>query len=521
MALLDWTGKPFPDAPPTRPLAEVSATGVREDVFAPVGRYLTPQRLATILDTAAQGDPEEYWTLAEEMEETDLHYYSVLSTRKLAVLGLERRLEPPDGQEGGRAKEIADACRKAVIERPNFGQLMYDLLDGLGKGTGIVQPVWDTTTRPWSYAEFRWTDQRWFKYDTNNVRRLLLRTDRHPEGEAIPPGRFIVHVPTIKSGYPVRSGFARLAAIAYMAKKYTLKDWLAFMEVFGMPTRIGKYDPGITTATQKDQLLSALQMIGADACALIPEGMAIEILDAKRPSGADSLFGGLANYLDEQLSKGILGQTMTADSGSSLAQAKVHQMVRQDILEADARQLEATINQYVIAPWVLYNYGEGAPVPMLRLETEPPEDLELFTKAALPWVEAAKKRVSSAWLEEKFGIPESALEEEPEPEVPAPVPGQPVPAPGQPGGGIAENARKPTPVQTQVSDLDTTSEELATQYEIVLGDQKDLLQQIAEQSLDYEDYLRRLKVAAKSMDSDMLVRKLALETAKARGAANA
>lgn len=42
---------------------------------------LTPERLAGILREAEAGDPYQYLELAEEMEEKDLHYLAVLSTR--------------------------------------------------------------------------------------------------------------------------------------------------------------------------------------------------------------------------------------------------------------------------------------------------------------------------------------------------------------------------------------------------------------------------------------------------------
>lgn len=521
--IVDRFGRPYPEQPPTRPIAEVSAMGTREDVYPPVSRGLIPTRLAGILDSASEGNTEEFLSMAEEMEETDLHYYAVLSTRKLAVVGAHRDLEPADDSES--AKRIAEECTKWVVDRPEFGQAMYDWLDALGKGFAVIQPVWDTSTRPWTYKELRYTDPRWFTFDTENLRTMLLRTDRKPEGEPMPPGRFAVHKPHLKSGLPIRSGFARLAAITFMLKKYTLKDWVAFMEVFGMPTRIGKYNPDSTGSEERSQLLAALRLIGHDAAALVPEGMEIEILDTKRPSGGDSLFGGLADYLDKQLSKGILGQTMTTDNGSSLAQARVHEDVRRDILAADARQLEATVQAHLIRPWVIYNFGLDAPEPRFRIHIEPPEDLELFTKAALPWVQAGM-RTDAAWVREKLGIPEppegaeNVLGETPAAGPPGASPAGAGAPPGQPGEGpgeVAANAALP-PRLRPAEDLPA---ELAGDWETVLGDHRDVLEEVVANSASYEDFLKRLSSLEKEFDSNNFVRRLALEMAKVRGLANA
>src|SRR6266567_9502057 len=55
---------------------------------------LTPERLASILRQAEFGDPFLYLELAEEMEEKDLHYLAVLSTRRQAVAQLDLVVRP-------------------------------------------------------------------------------------------------------------------------------------------------------------------------------------------------------------------------------------------------------------------------------------------------------------------------------------------------------------------------------------------------------------------------------------------
>ena len=61
--------------------AEPSLTSIRTIWYQSVANELTPERLGDILLAVDQnGDIYEYLTLAEEMEERDLHYHSVLST---------------------------------------------------------------------------------------------------------------------------------------------------------------------------------------------------------------------------------------------------------------------------------------------------------------------------------------------------------------------------------------------------------------------------------------------------------
>ena len=117
----------------------------------------------------------------------------------------------------------------------------------------------------------------------------------------------------------------------YLFKNYTLKDWVAFCEVFGMPLRLGKYQPG-ASEEDKRALMQALVAIGADAAGIFPDGTTIEFVNTEKTSSTD-LYERLARYCDEQVSKAILGQTLTSDSGGgSYAQSKTHNDVRHCLL---------------------------------------------------------------------------------------------------------------------------------------------------------------------------------------------
>ncbi|MED8409153.1 DUF935 family protein, partial [Escherichia coli] len=73
-------------------------------------------------------------------------------------------------------------------------------------------------------------------------RQFRLLTDDEPvDGVPLTPGKFIVHQPRLKSGLPLRNGLARLVAVMYMLKSFTVRDWWAFAEKFGIPVTVGKY----------------------------------------------------------------------------------------------------------------------------------------------------------------------------------------------------------------------------------------------------------------------------------------
>jgi phage gp29-like protein len=143
---------------------------------------------------------------------------------------------------------------------------------------------------------------------------------------------------------------------------------VTFAEIFGQPLRLGKYGAGATDAG-KQSLLRAVANIGTDAAAIIPDSMLIEFTEA-RQTGSAELYERFCEYLDRQVSKAVLGQTLTTDllrGAGSRAAAQVHDEVRRDILAADARRLGETLTRDLVRPIVDLNAGPQRRYPRVEL----------------------------------------------------------------------------------------------------------------------------------------------------------
>ncbi|WP_333827712.1 phage portal protein family protein [Pararhodobacter sp.] len=318
MALLDAYGRPVK----TQALVETGTarpgmTGVRQVWAGSAASGLTPVKLASILSACDQGEHTDYVILAEEMEERDPHYASVLGTRKRAVSGVEPVVKA--GGDDTQAQKIADAVREAITEHEGFADLVEDMLDGLGKGWSVVEIDWGRSAREWWPERFEHVEPRFIRFDRETLRIPRLLTDTAlVEGEPFAPFKFLFHTPRLKSGIPLRGGLARLVAFTWMCKAFALKDWVSFAETYGLPLRLGRYGP---EATREDveKLFLAVANIGTDAAAVLPKSMEIEFQNAAGGASGDQLFENLARYLDEQTSKAVLGQTMASGIGTAIA----------------------------------------------------------------------------------------------------------------------------------------------------------------------------------------------------------
>lgn len=382
---------------------EVAVASIRDRFSSYPSVGLTPQRLARIFREADEGDILRQAELFEEMEEKDSHLYSLLQTRKNAVLGLDYDVIP--FSDDPRDREVADFITEALDHILGFEEALLDLLDAIGKGISGTEIMWEIADgRVWA-RELCWVPQKRFTF-TADTGELRLLTDQNPvQGIELPANKFIIHKYKARSGHPSRQGVLRVVAWMYLFKNYTLKDWVAFAEVFGMPLRLGKYDPG-ASPEDREKLLQAVVQLGTDAAGIISRNTDIEFIETKGTGGA-SIYQGLANFCNAEMSKAILGQTLTTEVGSrgSYAASQTHAEVRQDLLEADCKALAETLRRDLIRPLVLFNFGPETRLPWIKFHYEPPEDLAAESKTYATLVKEVGLPIAAEHIYEKFGIP--------------------------------------------------------------------------------------------------------------------
>lgn len=404
-------------------IAAPARTSVRTIQSGHPAQGLTPQRLGRLLREAEDGDAVAYYELAEEMEEKDLHYLAVLRTRKLAVARLPIEVEPADDSE--EAKKDA-ALIETWLKRDMLQLELFDMLDAIGKGVSTTEMVWDMKPDLWQPSKLHWRDPRFFEFDRVNGTDLLLRGGETGVGEPspLPAGKFITHYHPSKSGLPIRSGLARIAAWGYMFKNFAIKDWVTFLESFGHPLRIGKYGPN-ESEENKNILHRALLELGSDAAAAFPETMSIEFVDRKAGTAPNDLWRSQAEYIDDQLSKAVLGQTNTTDAkagGLGSGQAQVHDGVRGDIEDFDAMMLAGTLNRDFVVPFVMFNHGPRLAYPRLKIGR--PDEVDIAVE-----IDSAEKlaklgvQIDGEEMRERAGLPaakspETALRPETPPQMP-------------------------------------------------------------------------------------------------------
>lgn len=420
-----------PDGQPARrevlttDIAGPTLSGVRSVLTGYPGDGLTPQRVAIIMREADAGDPVRYLELAELIEERDQHYLGVLGTRKRSISQLPIQVDAASDEK--EDTDRADMVR-AWLTRDELQDELFDILDAIGKGFSQTEIIWDTSMGQWEPSRLEWRDPRWFAFDLVDGRTPLLRTEQG--NEPLPPFKFISATIKAKSGLPIRSGLARTACWGWMFKSFTLRDWAIFTQTYGQPIRVGKYDAASTPA-QRDVLFDAVANIAGDCAAIIPDSMVIEFVEMKSAGANADLYLKRADWLDQQTSKAVLGQTATTDAiAGGHAVGQEHRQVQEDIERADAKALSAVLNRYLVRPWIDLQWGPQKAYPRLRIGREDTKDITA-TVSALKELVPMGLRVQKSDVSDMlgFGDPDPGADVLTAPAAPAPIlPGGPMPA---------------------------------------------------------------------------------------------
>ncbi|MBP5202289.1 DUF935 family protein [bacterium] len=292
---------------------------------------------------------------------------SCMASRKAGVSKLNFELA------AGNASENVVKFIKEIFDEFDHKHLFDMILNCTAYGYQPIEINWGVRSGKIVPVLIEEKPAEWFCFSEENELRFLSKKEPWA-GEALPPMKFIC--PTLQGSYKNPYGISVLSKCFWPVafKKGGMKFWVAFTEKYGSPWLIGKYAPGASIKDQND-IQSHLEDMIQDAVGTFPDNSKIEIIEATGKSASAEIFNRLIDVCNADISKAILGQTLTTELGStgSLAAAQTHNEVRKDIILDDARIIEKAVNQ--IIRWTVdQNFGTSVPAPKYHFYE--PEDVD-------------------------------------------------------------------------------------------------------------------------------------------------
>ena len=200
-------------------------------------------------------------------------------------------------------------------------------------------------------------------------------------------------------------GLLNKAAPYVIMKRNALGAWAEYAEVFGMPIRWAK-SPQIDKQTRAI-LQNDLQAMGKSTS--IVTGLDTELTFIERGnSDSFGVYQEIINICNKEISKLILGQTMTTEDGSSKSQAQVHENVANDVARMDMRMLEFIVNDQLIPKMMRL----GFKLKGLHFKFDHSEKISLteIGQLTLGLVNSGKYFVPEQFIIDKLGIPVEKVE---------------------------------------------------------------------------------------------------------------
>jgi phage gp29-like protein len=305
---------------------------------------------------------------------------ATLQQRRYALTSREMVVEPASDREADRR---AATFLESELRRCGWDRVTDKMLYGLFYGYAVAEMIWQSPAERSDgligIKDIKVRKPRRFKFDVDGKLRLI--TGDNPAGEIMPDQKFwIFQNGGDNEDDPYGLGLAYHLYWPVFFKRNGLKFWLVWLEKFSFPTVMASAD--VTSDEERKKILAAINALQRDSAILLPKSVELTLLEAARDGVGDYL--ALYNAMNAAIAKIVLSQTMTTEDGSSEAQARVHERVKDSIVEADSDALCDSFNRGPAVWLTAWNFPDAAPPRVWRrLDNSPDLDAIVRRDATL------------------------------------------------------------------------------------------------------------------------------------------
>jgi len=314
----------------------------------------------------------------------DNHLQGAVENRILRVLNKESVIKDPDGNIDIKRSRFVQkrwfrhAVRKAM-ESKLYGYSMFMISDF---AVGDIRNLIDIP-----------------RENIVPEKGLLLKNAMNPSDEHIPYREFpnfLIYIQLLPDAIGILERIAPLT----IYKRHSWASWDEFEQFYGVPIRIAR--TMINTQKHKDELQQWLEMMGSGSYGIFDKQTDIEIKENSK-TDAYNVFLQKINIINKEISKGIAGQTMTMDDGSSQSQANVHLQIYEEITKADIMDVQDWVSDSFFP--VMRNFGydipEGYYHELLETTNIKPEDKIKIDQVLIQ----GGYKIKRQYIEEFYGTP--------------------------------------------------------------------------------------------------------------------
>ena len=274
------------------------------------------------------------------------------------------------GEEGNAQAEAARLlCEQWMQSCPpndvcDWEEVLWQMTCAIFTGYAVHEVVWDKIGNNVLPTQVIDRPNRRFRFDHYGA--PLLVSIAQPMGAAVEPYQFVISRHSASAQNPYGMALLSSCFWAWTFKTGGWRYFVKYCERHGLPWPIAKYPQG-TQDKEIDELAQAMEAMLENAYAVIPDGSAVELIEAKA-SGSSLPQEALINLANREMSKALVGQSSVGENTTGVGSRASNETAfkRQEAINAADRDIaNAGINQ--IFHWItLFNFGEGVPPPTME-----------------------------------------------------------------------------------------------------------------------------------------------------------
>jgi len=385
------------------------------------------------------------YDIYDDMREDDA-VKSILMTKKYLMLGNGWTIDLKD-EEDEQQIEIKEFIEKALNEDIDidFNKSMLEMLTCMDYGVSFSEIVWELKDAQYKIKYVKTRAPHPFKIYTDkkgNIEKLTQNQELTGDIDIPKLDNIIVMPFQMEFDNWYGKSDLKSAYRAWWSKDFIIKAWNIYLDRFGMPLAVGKFD---TTASETDQkkVQHILNRLQTKSSITLPKEFELEFLEATR--GGEAGYEAALNNYNVQIARSmlmpdLLGMAGDKTSGGSFALGQTQYDMFLKTLEWTRHELQRKIQRKIVDNLVKYNFAvEDIPQFKFKAMSETVKIESLKT-----WIDlqkAGKYKPSAEeinWARRILGAPEGEVEDN-----------APIPIPGMPGQEVDEDGK---PIEGEVDE---------------------------------------------------------------------
>jgi hypothetical protein len=333
---------------------------------------LTPEKISGAQQEAVAGYPLRWTEMIEQVLSRDSHLSGIAQQRVEDVIKGSWRLVRSRNDDVAAC--VRSFCEESLRAVEGFEDGIGWLLFSNAYGYNALETTWK-----WDRVTFPGPDgkvigpvdvvvparvdpvhPKHFRFDLRTDEPLLwLGSDQI----SLPFGKFIFVKGEGHHPITERRGYMWPCVWLSMFRSLGWAGWAVYVERFGLPTPLIKYDGTVEQyAEHKSLWEQMLQWLGRGYGAIVPKGTEVEFAKAEGRGRSADPHSAISDACDAAQSVRVLGATLTAKIGNvgSFSATAGHLEVKYAKEEADTRRLWSANRSDLMTPLVLFNAEELA-----------------------------------------------------------------------------------------------------------------------------------------------------------------